>query len=159
MGTPVATADPREPEPDLVVRLVADEVDRAAAYGVRHEVFVGEQGVPVDIERDELDDVADHVLALDATGACVGTGRLLPGPEPGVGVIGRMAVRASVRGTGVGAALLALLEQRARERGWTTIELHAQTHARGFYDRAGYAVVGEEYEEAGLPHVDMRKSL
>jgi predicted GNAT family N-acyltransferase len=144
---------------DLVVRLVADEVDRAAAYGVRHEVFVGEQGVPVDLERDDLDEVADHAVAFDADGACVGAGRLLAGPEPGVAVVGRMAVRAGHRGAGVGAALLALLEQRARDLGWSRIELHAQSHAAGFYARAGYAPVGEEYLEAGIPHLTMSKEL
>ena len=151
----MATADPDDVE--LTVRLVADEVDRAAAYGVRHEVFVGEQGVAPDIERDELDDTAQHAVAFDAAGSCVGAGRLLV--DGARATIGRMAVRAPARGTGVGAALLALLEQRARELGATAVELHAQTHAQRFYERAGYQVVGEEYEEAGLPHVDMRREI
>ena len=55
--------------------------------------------------------------------------------------------------------MLAALEQRARERGWAGIELHAQVHARGFYERAGYAGAGEPYLEAGILHVDMRKPL
>jgi predicted GNAT family N-acyltransferase len=154
----VATAEAADGSVDLTVRLVADEVDRAAAYGVRHEVFVGEQGVPLDIERDEHDDTAEHAVAFDGEGRCVGAGRLLVG-DGGVATVGRMAVRAGARGSGVGAALLACLEQRARELGAHTVELHAQTHARGFYERAGYEVVGEEYEEAGLPHVDMRRSI
>lgn len=142
----------------VTVRLAADEVDRAAAYGVRHEVFVSEQGVPVDMERDDLDDVAEHAVAFDATGACIGAGRLVA-EGPGRAVVGRMAVRAPARRCGVGAALLACLEQRAGALGASTLELHAQTHARGFYERHGYEVVGQEYEEAGLPHVDMRRDL
>ena len=39
----------------------------------------------------------------------------------------------------------------------TEVELHAQVSARGFYERAGYAAVGEEYEEAGIAHVTMRR--
>lgn len=152
----MATAD--EDGVDLTVRLVADELDRAAAYGVRHEVFVGEQGVPLDLERDDLDESAEHAVAFDADGSCVGAGRLVVGPS-GTGIVGRMAVRSTARRSGVGSALLACLEQRARELGASTVELHAQTHARPFYERAGYQVVGEEYEEAGLPHVDMRRDL
>jgi len=129
----------------------------AAAYAVRRTVFVDEQCVSPEIERDELDDLADHVVARRA-GAVVGTGRLVVRPE-GTGVIGRMAVLPSARGTGVGTALLRALEQRARERGLPAVELHAQSHARGFYDHAGYTAYGEEYLEAGIPHVSMRKPL
>jgi predicted GNAT family N-acyltransferase len=154
----VATAERGDEVVDLTVRLVVDEVDRAAAYGVRHEVFVGEQGVPLDIERDDLDETAEHAVAFDADGSCIGAGRLVLGAD-GTAVVGRMAVRAAARGTGVGAALLACLEQRARELGAGRVELHAQTHARGFYERAGYETFGDEYEEAGLPHIDMRRDI
>jgi len=129
----------------------------AAAYAVRRTVFVDEQCVSPEIERDELDDLADHVVARRA-GAVVGTGRLVVRPE-GTGVIGRMAVLPFARGTGVGTALLRALEQHARERGLPAVELHAQSHARGFYDHAGYTAYGEEYLEAGIPHVSMRKAL
>ena len=47
----------------------------------------------------------------------------------------------------------------ARLRGVAAIELHAQVTARGFYERAGYAAVGEEYLEAGIAHVTMRRAL
>ncbi len=134
------------------VRL-ADPEDLPAVFALRHEVFVVGQDVPADLERDELDGVSDHVVAgLDRT--VVGTGRLLPD-----GTIGRMAVAAQSRGRGVGARVLARLEERARERGLTAVELHAQVHARAFYERAGYAAFGEPYLEAGIEHVSMRKVL
>ncbi len=134
------------------VRLAGPE-DLPAVFALRHEVFVVGQDVPADLERDELDGVSDHVVAgLDRT--VVGTGRLLPD-----GTIGRMAVAAQSRGRGVGARVLARLEERARERGLTAVELHAQVHARAFYERAGYAAFGEPYLEAGIEHVSMRKVL
>ena len=153
----------------IVVRLAGPQ-DLGAVWAVRHEVFVVEQSVPVELERDELDAAADHAVALDGTGAVVGTGRLVDGRidedsrlEPGtagsVGTVGRMAVSGTARGTGTGRALLDLLVRRAAERGLPAVELHAQVHARAFYERAGFTPFGEVYLEAGIEHIGMRRAL
>jgi predicted GNAT family N-acyltransferase len=142
--------------PEVEVRSAVERVDRAAAYAVRHEVFVGEQGVPADIERDDLDDTADHAIGL-LDGVPVAAGRLLQRAD--VAVIGRMAVRRTARGKGVGAALLRHLEEVAQRRGCRVVELHAQLSAREFYQRAGYVGRGDVYTEAGIEHVDMTKRL
>ena len=150
------------------VRL-AGAADLPALLALRHEVFVVGQGVPVELEQDELDAAADHAVALRA-GAVVGTGRLVDGRidvegrlEPGtpgtVGTVGRMAVAAPARGTGVGRMLLDLLVERAAARGLPVVELHAQVHALAFYERAGFEPVGETYLEAGIEHQGMRRSL
>ena len=139
-----------------LVRL-AGPADLPEVYALRVEVFVHGQGVPVEMERDEHDERCDHAVA-ELDGAVVGTGRLLDGPD-GVGLVGRMAVAEDVRGRGIGAALLARLEERARERGVPVLELHAQVRARAFYDRAGYTATGPVYLEAGIEHVTMRKEL
>jgi predicted GNAT family N-acyltransferase len=87
----------------------------------------------------------------------VATGRLLVrGTTAG---IGRMAADPAVRGQGHGAAVLGELHRQAVLRGVTEVELHAQVSARGFYERAGYTAVGGEYEEAGIAHITMRRSL
>jgi predicted GNAT family N-acyltransferase len=126
--------------------------DRARA--IRYAVFVEEQGVPVELEWDEWDEPSWHALAVLADGTAVATGRLLPD-----GHIGRMAVLKSARGTGVGAKILDALMDQAARLGCTELILHAQTHAAPFYARAGFEPVGEEFEEAGIPHVEMRKRL
>ena len=144
--------------PRFTVLRVATEDERERAYALRHEVFVVEQGVPADVERDVLDATADHVLARDGAGRAVATGRLVR-VDAGTGKIGRMAVARDVRGQGAGAAVLAELERVAAERGLESIVLHAQTSARGFYDRKGYVAEGPLFEEAGLEHVTMRKRL
>jgi len=136
----------------VIVRLAGPD-DMPAVLALRHEVFVVGQGVPADLERDELDGVSDHAVALLA-GVVVGTGRLLP-----TGTVGRMAVADVVRGRGVGAAVLRCLEEQARARGFGVVELHAQLHAAGFYTKAGYTPYGETYLEAGIEHVSMRKEL
>jgi predicted GNAT family N-acyltransferase len=117
-------------------------------------VFVLEQRVPADLERDPLDPDCRHVLARDATGRPIGTGRLTPD-----GRIGRMAVLRERRGQGVGAALLEALLEVARARGLPEVHLHAQQHARGFYARHGFEVEGSPFEEAGIPHIGMRMKL
>ena len=143
---------------DLHVAL-AGPADVDELYALRHEVFVVGQDVPEDMERDEFDDAALHAAAR-AAGVLVGTGRLLaPGIVAEAATVGRLAVAAPARGRGVGAAVLDLLESLARERGWPAVELHAQTHALGFYDRAGYLPFGDVYDEAGIEHQSMRKAL
>jgi predicted GNAT family N-acyltransferase len=70
-----------------------------------------------------------------------------------------MAVADRARGAGVGRAVLDLLVLRAAERGLSEVELHAQVHARGFYEQAGFEPFGEVYLEAGIEHVGMRREL
>ena len=139
----------------LEVRLARPE-DMPAVHALRHEVFVVGQGVPVELERDDRDATSEHVVAL-RDGRVVGTGRLVLVTDPPS--IGRMAVAESQRRAGVGAAVLRRLEQRAGELGLPVVALHAQVHARAFYERAGWAAHGDVYLEAGLEHVDMRKAV
>jgi predicted GNAT family N-acyltransferase len=117
---------------------------------------VREQGVPPEIERDALDATALHLLA-ERDGEVIACCRLVG--DGAVVRLGRMAVAAELRGGGVGARLLAYAEGVARERGGSEMELHAQLGARGFYARAGYAAEGDEFVDAGIVHVAMRRRL
>ncbi|MFI8099881.1 GNAT family N-acetyltransferase [Streptomyces sp. NPDC086023] len=154
------------------VRVAATDADREACFAVRAAVFVVEQRVPREIEYDAHDADAVHVLATGADGPPpssrlrsgrgypLGTGRLLTGlAEPGVGSLGRLAVTRAARGLGVGAALVRAIEAEAARRGLTAVDLHAQTHALGFYERLGYAPYGPEFDDAGMPHRAMRRTL
>ncbi|MGW2550555.1 GNAT family N-acetyltransferase [Streptomyces sp. NPDC001635] len=150
-----------------VVRTAEDPADREACFTVRKEVFVREQGVPEDIEYDVHDADAVHVLAVRDDGMPLGTGRLLfgvaaaakNGGDPSVGSLGRLAVTREARGLGVGAALVRAIEDAARAHGLTAVDLHAQTHALGFYERLGYEAYGPEFPDAGIPHRSMRRPL
>ena len=137
---------------------VATPADWPEVAALRTRGFVQEQGVPPEIEQDAADATAVHELSRDADGRVVATGRLLLRAD-GTASIGRMAADASVRGRGHGAAVLAELHRQAALRGMTEVQLHAQVTARGFYERAGYTAVGEVYEEAGIAHVTMVRSL
>jgi predicted GNAT family N-acyltransferase len=70
-----------------------------------------------------------------------------------------MAVRRTVRGASVGRAVLDALVQAARQRGDREAVLHAQASAAPFYSRAGFTERGPSFEEAGIPHVEMVRSL
>lgn len=148
-------------------RRAVEDGDLSACFQVRKNVFVGEQQVPEEIEYDAYDAGAVHVLAVAADGSALGTGRLLHGAAAAgktggaaaVGSLGRLAVTREARGLGVGAALVRAIEDEARTLGLTAVDLHAQTHALGFYQRLGYEAYGPEFADAGMPHRAMRRTL
>ncbi|MGW6059824.1 GNAT family N-acetyltransferase [Streptomyces sp. NPDC055189] len=151
----------------VTCRVAADADDLEACFRVRKEVFVVEQQVPEDLEYDAYDAGAVHVLAVRDDGLPLGAGRLLTGAaaaaknggDTEAGALGRLAVTRAARGLGIGATLVGVIEDAARARGLTAVDLHAQTHALGFYERLGYVVYGPEFQDAGIAHRAMRKTL
>jgi predicted GNAT family N-acyltransferase len=140
----------------IEVRVAKAEAEIATCLRLRWTVFVEEQGVRPSDEIDPHDRAgAVHALAF-IDGVPCGTGRFVF-IEPGVAKLQRMAVIDDVRGKGVGSALLRFLEDEARRRGASRFLLWAQTHARRFYEKAGYAASGEQFDDAGIPHVAMSK--
>ncbi|MBI5490046.1 MAG: GNAT family N-acetyltransferase [Deltaproteobacteria bacterium] len=123
-------------------------------FEIRREVYIVEQAVPPELEIDEHDDACVHVLARDAAGRPIGTGRLLDD-----GHVGRVAVVAAWRKRGVGAALVRRLIDLARERGMREVVADAQVRAIGFYERLGFSAEGGEFLDAGIPHRRMRWSV
>lgn len=121
---------------------------------VRDEVFVREQAVPPELERDEHDPDCMHAIARDATGRAIGTARITPD-----GRIGRMAVLREWRGLGVGDAMLRALLDHARASGLGEVQLHAQAPAIGFYAARGFFPTGGRFQEAGIEHQAMRMLL
>ncbi len=121
---------------------------------VREPVFVQEQQVPIELEWDELDPVCVHVIARDAAGKPIGTGRLTPEHK-----IGRMAVLPEWRGRGVGDALLLALIREAAQRRWPELRLHSQASAVGFYVKHGFVPYGDRFMEAGIEHQSMRRQI
>lgn len=141
-------------EPAFVVRAVNWEAAGEKLRAVRQNVFVQEQNVPEELEWDEADERAYHVLATSADGKPIGTGRLKLDCH-----IGRMAVLSAWRGRGVGSMILRTLVDLAEKEGCEIVRLHAQTHALEFYARYGFSVVSDEFEEAGIPHRVMQLTL
>jgi predicted GNAT family N-acyltransferase len=132
------------------------ERDYAAIRRVRFAVFVDEQRISPDLEMDDRDAHCLHLLASDADGTAVGTGRI--DFEDGA-KIGRVAVLASARGRGVGTALMEKAHALVRARGGDAVWCNAQVSAVEFYQRLGYAIASEPFEEAGIEHVRMQRRL
>lgn len=142
------------PAPPFVVRPVNWNATRDKLRALRRAVFIEEQRVPEELEWDDADARAYHVLAISEAGEPIGTGRLKLD-----GQIGRMAVARKWRRRGVGAAILRCLLDLARKEGCTVVRLHAQTHAIPFYAKYGFEAVGEEFDEAGIAHRAMELAL
>jgi len=140
--------------PAFTVRAATWREDRAALQSVRLPVFVIEQKVDAREEFDAVDLVCQHILAIDAQGKPIGTGRI-----DEHGKIGRMAVLPEWRQRGVGRAVLLMALSLARAQGLGRVYLHAQTSAVGFYARAGFSGFGDRFFEAGIEHLAMELPL
>lgn len=127
------------------------------SFAVRREVFIGEQKIAREDEWDGLEDVCLHFIAKQGK-RIIGTARLRF-PEPGHAKIERMAVLKPYRRRGVGAGILALVEQAMKNKGMAEAELHAQITAVPFYLACGYREAGPHFFEAGIEHVKMVRRL
>ncbi len=130
----------------------------SAARDIRQAVFVQEQQIPAELVCDAADASAVHAVAFNRLGMAVAAGRAV---NLGGGVIqvGRMATLPTVRGGGLASAVLAALMQAGREQGAQEVMLRAQVSAVGFYRLLGYRRCGPVFEEAGIPHQEMRINL
>lgn len=160
----------------IEIRWARGGEDMQGAFALRDLVFCGEQGVPREEEIDSRDGDALHLVALDLEdGRVVGTLRLLldtvrrddraraDGERAHDGApvakIGRVAVAREWRRRGIAVRMLELALAAARERGCARVRLAAQLEAVALYERAGFKVESERFEEAGIQHVWMGQIL
>jgi ElaA protein len=146
--------------PAIELRWLRGDEDIVDALALRHMVFCGEQGVPVEEELDGRDGDALHLVGRvrEQTGApVVATLRLLVGG--GFAKIGRVAVARPWRRRGIALQMLELALARAAQEGCTRARLAAQVDAIELYRRAGFEVESEPFEEAGIVHVWMGRAL
>jgi predicted GNAT family N-acyltransferase len=135
---------------------VKSEAEMKLVRDIRIEVFVEEQGVPVELEMDEFDNEAIHVLAY-IDGVPAGCGRLLLKGEEAK--IGRVAVRKSMRRNAIGTGICKLLISIDGDHGIHRVYLGAQLTAVEFYASMGFTKEGEVFTEAGIEHIKMVKSI
>ena len=121
---------------------------------IREAVFIREQGVPAELEWDEFDESCRHALALSQRGEAIGCGRMFSN-----GHIGRIAVMQQWRKKKVGTTIMEALLDYARAHDYKQVDVDAQTHALPFYRNFGFAEQGEEFMDAGLPHIKMTLQL
>ena len=141
---------------EIEIRWASGPEDVHGAVAVREQVFCVEQGVPLEEELDGRDEEAMHIVAVD-DGRVVATLRLLL--DGAHAKIGRVAVELAWRRRGIALRMLDNAVAAARERGCTRTSLASQTYATALYERAGFVVDSDVFEEAGMPHVWMRMRL
>ena len=138
---------------------VMNEEDLKLAFAIRENVFVKEQGVPLEDEFDQFDTLkgdCEHIL-VHYNEQPVGTGRIRF--VDGVGKLERICILESFRKFGLGKIIIKALEEIAEEREATKVKLHGQTHAEGFYKKLGYSTASDIFIEDGIPHILMQKEL
>lgn len=144
------------PSPTLILAEPGDPVFRDASE-LRYQVLRAPLGVPRSAFVPERAGERICVCAL-IDGEVVGTVAVeLSGKERGR--LRQMAVLPRVQGGRVGRALVSAVEREAKRQKIADIWMHARAHVIGFYARAGYACVGDLFDEVGIPHVRMEKKL
>lgn len=137
-----------------IVKRAKKESEINDAFKIRTEVFVNEQNVPEELELDEFDSVAEHVVAY-MDNIAVGCGRVIVNGENSK--IGRIAVLKQYRRSGIGKEICTELIKIACEKGANSIVLDAQVTAVGFYKKLGFVESGSTFLEAGIEHIKMTK--
>ncbi|MCM3651425.1 GNAT family N-acetyltransferase [Metabacillus litoralis] len=138
---------------------ITEDNDLKKAFRIRKEVFVEEQGVPLEDEFDEFDklkDLCEHILVY-YNEQPVGTGRLRV--VDGVGKLERICILEPYRKFGLGKIIINTLEEIAKEKGISRVKLHGQTQAEDFYKKLGYHTSSDIFMEDGIPHLLMVKEL
>ena len=123
---------------------------------LRIEVFVVEQDCPYQ-DLDGKDKKCYHAFCRDGKGNIISTARIVP---PGLiydeVAIGRVVIKDTARGTGLGHELLdECIKFCHMEFGLTPIRLSAQKHLENYYEKHNFSSTGKEYLEDGIPHVEM----
>lgn len=129
------------------------------ALTIRTTVFVAEQGVPMQLELDAptIEAAALHIVAY-VDDKLAGTARVFE-EQSGVWHVQRVATLYPMRGQGIGRQLLAYIEKLAPGYHIHTLELGAQMQAKGFYENLGFQAFGDEFYEADILHIHMKKEL
>ena len=140
------------------VTIATADSERKDAFFVRRKVFVDEQGVPLNLELDELDQTADHFVVYTATNDPIGAGRIRE-TDPLVGKVERVCVLPEYRGKNLGVLVMQALEDHAARIGFKKVILNAQTYAVPFYEKLGYTITSPEFMDADIPHRAMEKMV
>ena len=125
-------------------------------FYIRSKVFVEEQKVPEELEIDEYDNIANHIVIYDKEKP-VATGRLVN--IEGEDLLGRIAVLKDYRNRGIGKLVVESLIGKAEEKGLEEVHLHAQLTAVKFYEKLGFESYGEIFDDAGIDHISMKKII
>ena len=141
----------------MKVKVVSNQQELDDAFSIRHEVFVHEQNVPIELEIDEYENTATHFVLYDEDGNPCGAGRCRETDD--AVKVERICVLKDYRKNGAGKLIMNAIEELAKQQNYKKLKLNAQTHAEGFYQKLGYQTMSEEFMDAGIPHITMVKDI
>lgn len=144
-------------EKDITIKQIDSDDELADALGIRHQIFVEEQDIPVDLEHDELDSESIHIIAYHCDKA-IATARLsilIDSPA----ILARVAVIKEYRGEGIGQMLVRKLEEIAMEKGVHEIVLHPHDYLGKFYNDLGYHRIKGEQMAGPNKIIKMKKRI
>eukprot|EP01135_Chromosphaera_perkinsii_P009265 Nk52_evm17s1705 gene=Nk52_evmTU17s1705 len=102
---------------------------------------------------------AYHVVCVENDKEVIGCVLFHPDEKREGGRLFQMAVHDRLQGKGVGSRLVRFLEEKLRGEGFKSISIHSRHYSVKFYEKLGYLVVGEPFEEVGIQHSNMYKEL
>ncbi len=116
---------------------------------IRELVFISEQNIPEQDEWDDQDAISQHFVVYDHNQP-IATARLLANNS-----VGRVAVLKTYRGQGIGRLIMLQIIAYAQAQKRPSLQLSSQVHAISFYEKLGFSIQGDEYDECGIPHIEM----
>ena len=126
-----------------------DKLEQDAKF-IRKQVFIIEQNIPEEEEWDDQDMISDHFVVYDQDQP-IATARLLQNNS-----VGRVAVLKAYRGQGIGRMIMLEIIQQAHQQDRKFLQLSSQVHAISFYEKLGFSIQGDAYDECGIPHIKMQ---
>lgn len=135
---------------DIHIAKGKNEIDKVLK--IRERVFIKEQRVASEIERDDLDDCSEHII-LYYDNDPVGCMRIRQ--EDNRMKFERLAVLKHARSKGLGKAIMSFAINYARKKKMNEVYMYAQYYLLDFYKKLGFAKRGDIFEEAGMKHIEM----
>lgn len=126
-----------------------DKLEQDAKF-IRKQVFIIEQNIPEEEEWDDQDMISDHFVVYDQDQP-IATARLLQNNS-----VGRVAVLKAYRGQGIGRIIMLEIIRQAHQQDRKFLQLSSQVHAISFYEKLGFSIQGDAYDECGIPHIKMQ---
>lgn len=126
-----------------------DKLEQDAKF-IRKQVFIIEQNIPEEEEWDDQDMISDHFVVYDQDQP-IATARLLQNNS-----VGRVAVLKTYRGQGIGRMIMLEIIRQAHQQDRKFLHLSSQVYAISFYEKLGFSIQGDAYDECGIPHIKMQ---
>jgi predicted GNAT family N-acyltransferase len=141
-----------------IKKITLSDSDYLSAKELRAEVLRKPLGLPAN-DPAFSDNSSDFHFVAKQEDDVVGIVVLVPNYKPGTGKLRQMATAEEVRGKGFGVELVEALEQEAARLGMNKIVLHSRHYAVGFYEKLGYQITSDVFQEVGMDHYVMEKSI